>query len=286
MSTRSFPLLGLGFGTYLLGIATSLLLVRFNESPDAWQRNTTAVVAGLGILCVASSVVWIARRDFARDKDTSNAASAPRRPFGPAIGADSRTFDSVGTPDLDRPPSLENPQKEDFRTSFGEHVPRRPADDSLSEGRDHERSQREPAVPIDQSQPLGKNAGRNDSFMLAEPAPADLIEVWEAYRREGDGHFTVQGLQDQLDVRNLTATVRENEQVGARDCVLVVETPSRRLDFYVVPSFTKSPRKVSKWFYDHSDGALNGRIEKVLEIAKGRWTESGVGDTIQKGVVA
>ena len=286
MSVRSLPLLGLGLGTFLLGIATSLLLVRFNEYPDAWQRNFTVVVAGLGILCVTSSVVWTVRRDYARDGVTSNAASTPGRPFGPASGADSRTFDSVGTPDLDRPASLRTLQKADVRTSFGEDVPRRPAADSRSEGRDHERSQREPAVPIDQSEPLGKNAGRNESLMLAEPAPADLIEVWEAYRREGDGHFTAQGLQHQLDVRNLTATVREIEQVGARDCVLVVETPSRRPDFYVVPSFTKSPRKVSKWFDDHSDRALNGRIEKVLEIAKGRWTESGVGDTIQKGVVA
>lgn len=286
MSTRSFQILGLGFGTYLLGIATSLLLVRFNEYPDAWQGVSMAVVAGLGMLCIASSLVWIVKRNHAIDTAASDAGSTRAGPYGPTIGAVPHTSDSVGTPDSDSPVSLGQLQSADYTTRPGTDEPWHPAVDSASDRGGQERSQGEPTVPIGQPQALGKDEEHDDSPVLTEPEPADLIEVWEAYRREGDGHFTAQGLQHLLDARNLTATVRQNEHVGAWDCVLVVETLSRRPEFYVVPSFTKSPRKVSKWFDDHSDGALNGRVEKVLEIAKGRWTESGVGDTIQKGVVA
>lgn len=284
MSARSLPLVGLGFGAYLLGIATALLLIPFHGYPEAWQRISTAIVAGLGILCISSAVAWTVKCNNTVDTDAFDVGSIPERPVGSTTVASIPPSYSGRTPDLDESPR--QLQQANYGTVPDRDVPQHPAGDSASENGDHGFSQREPTVPIDETQPLAEHTGHNDLDVLAEPEPADLIEVWETYRREGDGHFTAKGFQDQLDARNLTAAVRENEQVGPRDCVLVVETPSRRPYFYVVPSFTKSPRKVSHWFDDRSDGALNGKIERVLEIAKGRWTESGVGDTIKKGVVA
>ncbi len=73
--------------------------------------------------------------------------------------------------------------------------------------------------------------------------------------------------------------------------MLVVETPSSVRDFYVMPSFNKSPRAVADWFDDDSGGALTGRIGRVARVAQGRWLEPGTGagrrfEVIEKGEVA
>ena len=119
-----------------------------------------------------------------------------------------------------------------------------------------------------------------------EPQAADLIRMWDNYRRTGDGHFNAQGFQRQLDDQGFEATALDSEQISVGDGVLAVETASRKPGFCVLPSFAKSPRAVSEWFDDRSSGALIGRIEQVLEIAEGRRTETGSIVTIRKGVVA
>ena len=80
-----------------------------------------------------------------------------------------------------------------------------------------------------------------------------------------------------LDHRGLAATVSGGERIGARGSVLIVETPSGAPDFYVLPSFNKSPRAVADWFDDNGDGALTGRTQRVTRLARGRWTEAGAG---------
>ena len=108
------------------------------------------------------------------------------------------------------------------------------------------------------------------------PQPGDLIDAWDEYRRNGDGHFSPRGLQDVLDHWGLDADVGRGDRVGADGAVLVVETfgtPS----FYVLPSFNKSPRAVAKWFDDNSGGALTGRTQRVARVAQGRWLEPGTG---------
>ena len=93
-----------------------------------------------------------------------------------------------------------------------------------------------------------------------EPQASDLIQVWDTYRREGDGHFTKRGLQKQLDDMEFQATVSADNRVGSSDCLLVVQTESQGPGFFVLPSFAKSPRAVRRWFADRSDGALNRTI--------------------------
>ena len=125
-----------------------------------------------------------------------------------------------------------------------------------------------------------------------EPQPGDLLAAWDDYRRDGDGHFNRRGLQGVLDHRGLAADVSGGERIGARDAVLIVETPSGAPDFYVLPSFNKSPRAVVDWFDDHGDRALTGRTQRVTRLARGRWMEAGTGassrnfEVIGRGEVA
>ena len=125
-----------------------------------------------------------------------------------------------------------------------------------------------------------------------EPQPDDLLAAWDDYRRDGDGHFNRRGLQGVLDHRGLAATVSGGERIDARGAVLIVESPSGAPDFYVLPSFNKSPRAVADWFDDNGDGALTGRTQRVTRLARGRWMEAGAGagsgnfEVIGRGEVA
>ena len=123
------------------------------------------------------------------------------------------------------------------------------------------------------------------------PQPGDLIAAWDGYRRDGDGHFSRRGLQGVLDRRGLAADIGDGARVGAGGAMLIVETPSSAPNFYVLPSFNKSPRAVADWFDDSSGGALTGRTQRVTRIARGRWVEAGteIGrrfEVLERGEVA
>ena len=120
-----------------------------------------------------------------------------------------------------------------------------------------------------------------------EPAgPGDLLDAWDEYRRNGDGHFSPRGLQAVLDQWGLDVDVDHGDLVGAGGAVLVVKTFGSRT-FCVLPSFNKSPRAVAYWFDDAGSGALTGRTQRVVRVAGGRWLESGTGrfEVIQRGEV-
>lgn len=282
---RTVALLGLGFGIYLLGIATALLLVRFNEYPDAWQRYATALVAGVAMLVIVASVAWILKGDETSVADSSDNGSIRASQVESTAESMPHPAHDGSPPDTNLPIPVQLGVAESG-TAPDEDLPGRSADDSAPVDCEGEPRQGNSTASISPTESIAQNDGQPDPPVATEVQAADLIAVWDLYRREGDGHFNAQGLQERLDARHRGATVREHEQVRAKDCVLVVETPSRSPAFYVLPSFTKSPRKVSEWFDDHSDGALTGRIEKVLKVAEGRWTEDGMIDTIQKGIVA
>ena len=118
------------------------------------------------------------------------------------------------------------------------------------------------------------------------PQPGDLIDAWDEYRRNGDGHFSPRGLQEVLDHWGFDARVGHGDRVGAGGAVLLVEA-SGTPNFYVLPSFNKSPRAVAEWFDDHSGGALTGRTQRVARVARGRWPESGTGrcEVVERGEI-
>ena len=123
------------------------------------------------------------------------------------------------------------------------------------------------------------------------PQPGDLIAAWDDYRRDGDGHFSHRGFQAVLDQRGLAAEVSAGDRVGAGGAVLIVETPPNTPNFYVLPSFNKSPRAVADWFYDNSGGALTGRTQRVTRVAQGRWVDPGTGirrrfEVLERGEIA
>ena len=137
--------------------------------------------------------------------------------------------------------------------------------------------------------PTGEAApprGVGESPPLEPAGPGDLLDAWDEYRRNGDGHFSARGLQAVLDQWGLDVDVGHGDRVGAGGAVLVVESFGSPT-FYVLPSFNKSPRAVADWFDDAGSGALTGRTQKVVRVGRGRWLESGSGrfEVIERGEV-
>ena len=142
---------------------------------------------------------------------------------------------------------------------------------------------RPPHAPVDETAPPREV----DEPPPLEPArPGDLIDAWDEYRRNGDGHFSPRGLQAVLNQWGFDVNVGHGERVGAAGSVLVVETVGSRT-FYVLPSFNKLPRAVADWFDDAGSGALTGRTQQVARVGRGRWLESGNGrfEVIERGEV-
>ena len=102
-----------------------------------------------------------------------------------------------------------------------------------------------------------------------------LIAGWDRYRVDGDGHFNTHGLEQQLNRSETPANVRDGGAVEAEGSVLVVEHPGGDDGrFFVLPSFTKSPRASPDWFHDAGDGALTRRTRTIHKLAEGEWTDS------------
>lgn len=146
----------------------------------------------------------------------------------------------------------------------------------------------DPRGPVDETAASPPEA---DEPPRREPAgPGDLIDAWDDYRRNGNGHFSPRGLQEVLVRWGFDMDVGHGKRVGAGGAALVVETFGTP-DFYVLPSFNKSPRAVADWFDDHSGGALTGRTQRVTRLARGRWLERETGsarrfEVIEKGEIA
>ena len=119
------------------------------------------------------------------------------------------------------------------------------------------------------------------------PQSSDLIDAWDEYRRNGDGHFSPRGLQELLDQWELAARVSHGDRIGAGGAMLLVETSPGTPHFWVLPSFNKSPRAVADWFDDASSGALKGRTQHVARLARGCWLDSGTGrcEVVERGEV-
>lgn len=270
-------------GSYFLGVATSLLLTRFTSYSSTGKTVTTLLVVALGGASLATSLYLVRRREASQDMGASveggvslGRETAPLPGMQLVVGTQ-----SVQEHPIDRPGASETRTAQDFETRlFPSREPTWPV--VASEGHDPEsgsRNERQQSPPHKTSRP-----NRSERLPI-EPQASDLIKVWDTYRREGDGHFNVQGLQRQLDALDFQATVSDDDRVGSRDCLLVVETESQKPGFFVLPSFAKSPRAVQRWFADQSDGALNRRIERVAEVAEGRWTPKG-SEVAKIGLVA
>ena len=287
------------------------------ETSDELKNLVPAALAVLGTILVSVGLVF-ALGGPSRTEGTTR-ASAPI----------TTGFPSAGPEDDSAPPAGSAPSK-----STGLAAPTTPEDDSAPPAGsapgpgepDVAPSRRNgetfPSVPEAVNEPEGvpqRGAGEDSGARVAleaadepedalpvaalaseeppaaeEPSPCDLIVAWDEYRRVGDGHFNRRGLQDVLDHRGGGATVRNGAEIDAGGAVLIVEVPSRKPHFYVLPSFNKSPRAVADWFDDASDRALTGRTQRMTRIARGRWVgpeaEAGANgrrfEVIERGEVA
>ena len=142
--------------------------------------------------------------------------------------------------------------------------------------------------PEREIQPSAGIAGAGAAAAVPTIDPDALVAAWDAYRSGGDGHFNSEGLQGVLDDHGIEAVVMKGESIGAGDQVLMVLECDPGSRVFLVPNFTKSPKSVADWFDDQSDGALTGRVRKLVKLAEGNRTLPGKTDfdLVVRGCVA
>ena len=223
MRARSVAILGLCGGSYLLGIATSLLLVEFSQFPDTWQHVTTLVLAALAVIILATSVALILQPDDVPDgyPPGAGAVCASREESVtqtmPSVSFRNEPYGAVRDPGF---------------VEAGRNTGNREGPDAVAvvlppsvEGGEVPGPQ--PGILGDELRPPATEpAGTGEPPRTQEPQAADLIRVWDNYRRTGDGHFNAQGFQRQLDDQRLEATVLDRRthqcwrrRAGARNTV-------------------------------------------------------------------
>lgn len=264
MSARNRAVLGhlsLCGGSFSLGVATALVLVRFGEFSANWQFGIAVAVAVTAVVLVSAGFVALVRESAADDPGhRPGHASAVTM----EVTADQTVLQATGP------------------GTAGDALPATPAAQSVSSETGTEVAGDESSSDSDVATPP---VGEPEPDTVAELRPADLIDAWNNYRRTGNGFFNTHGLQRVLDERGGEATVSRGDRIHGGGNVLVVEMPSRKGHFFVLPNFAKSPRAVEDWFDDNSDGALTGRTEQVIQVAEGRWTDSGF-EKVKRGAVA
>ena len=324
-TARRVAALGLGVGSACLLAATLVYLAAtLDMSPAAWPetgrwataRNLTlAAAAVMGAVLVSVGAVFallertgvltavtVPRRSMQEPGPRHDAPESevpvpvPDQRAGPSGAQDAEpgAFRFDGTARDDRPDSPASGASDLDRTGTVPISSREPSQSLADES--EQAAEPEPEVqPPEPRAPASGTTPRTLAFEEPPPAevpqPRDLIAAWNDYRRDGDGHFSRRGLQRVLDKRGLATEVSGGDRVGSGGTVLIVETPPCTPQFYVLPSFNKSPRAVADWFDDTGGGALTSRTRRVTRVAHGRWIEAGTGSkrrfkVVERGEVA
>lgn len=298
-------------GTYLLGVVTTLALLHFDEIPRLGQ---TLLVVSL-LLLVGVALLLATRQHEPERAESPDVDSADPPPEEVLTGQrvqlnrqDSgdrhpQTDDKVGdapqaTPALG--PSvtqdlLESQTKRQSPLKVGASTSTRTVE-QIRSGRSYSPARTAPPKSASTESDLTESAradpGQPERGLVQEPQISkpelrqeDLIQLWQDYWREGDGHFNSSGLRSQLSNHGLDAEVIEGAEIGAGDSLLIVDPKSCSQHLYLLPSFTKSPRAVREWFDDQSDGALTSKTRKVLELAVIGRTGTGF-EIISRGIVS
>ncbi len=113
------------------------------------------------------------------------------------------------------------------------------------------------------------------SLALPEtPMPAELASqvesltaLWNRYLAEGNGLFSVRGLQRQLDKETLAGEVLSGESLGLSDSVAAVDLKDEWGRLYLVPSFTRSTLAVADWFDAPFSNARTALVKRLLRPA-------------------
>lgn len=273
-------------GAYLLGVITSLALVRFDKVPDREQALLIVLLAALVLTGLLLSLNMYNRHaeDEQRRGKASRAAGQKqdRVPAIPSGQLDHDRGDRMALADVGI--NATDLTKSPARVDLGQQgAGVQAAHAGSSEGRAKDLRHRQ-APQGDSIEPASEPVYEQPS---QEPKlrEEDLIQVWQDYWRKGDGHFNSRGLRSQLVDHGLKAEIIAGSELGAGDNVLIVDPKYRSGLVYLLPSFTKSPRAVGDWFDDRGSGALTGKTQRVIELAIGKRTNRGI-EIVKRGVVS
>lgn len=136
-----------------------------------------------------------------------------------------------------------------------------------------------------ETEPVGYLEGESvaGASMYSVVDPGRLVEIWESYRRKGEGKFSAQGLQQRIAAAGITADVLPGEQFGAGDNVLAVDFRVGG-PLYLLPNFHKPVRTVSPWFQPLGPESRTAVIQRLIRPATARRSESGL-DLETKGEI-
>ncbi len=260
--TTFLALLGVVFGIYFLGIATALAVVWFGGQTD-YRLALTLSSAALSGLLLAGGALGLY-------------ADTPGKPRAPKLEASvpGAAPDPIGGPAKPDPtpvrPNPAPPTKAELAAAGISPPPIQPPE-----------SQVEPALP-------GTTAPTATVGPAPEPKlrPEDLIQAWEEYQRDGDGHFNERGLQDVLAEREIPAQVLNGDRIDLAGSALIVQGTTSQTRFFVLPSFGRPPRAVQAWFDDRGSGGLTARTGRLMRVAEGRWTGEDGYTLVERGEVA
>ena len=140
---------------------------------------------------------------------------------------------------------------------------------------------------------------RHADMALSHPAPdksdgavpqldlgPELKVAWERYLVGGNGHFNKEGFKDELSDAGLDVDVWSLDGEAGRAVLAIGDLRTSDRSFFVVPDFTKYPGTAQHWFNDESGGRVGSRIKELRRLARGRWSENGNAEVVEKGSVA
>jgi len=96
----------------------------------------------------------------------------------------------------------------------------------------------------------------------------ELIQVWEEYEANGDGHFTPAGLGQRLENAGLEARAIAGEELGSGDAVLGVEPLHGGSQVYLLPDFNRPASAVADWFENQGSGVRTAYIKRLIQVAE------------------
>lgn len=185
-----------------------------------------------------------------------------------------RSFEPDG--ELPGPSTNEGLQEKVSRTGPRDHLT----------GSDRER--REAAVgrsELEMSRPVIDEAFFDPPSEQPALRSIDLIQVWEEYESEGDGHFTPSGFSRRLASAGIDARALAGEELGVGDAVLAVEPLRGGSEIYLLPDFNRPASAVVQWFENQGSGVRTAYIKRLIQVAE---AERRGGELVirRKGIVA
>lgn len=290
MRTEREPLLAALTG-FFLGVFTTLAVIEFESS---WISRIVILVM-LAMLAAAAfaAFLFIKRQRAGGDAPASQGAwkhadaSAPEPVSGVAGGPAARPPAPKSTPEWHNPRA--EPQRDTtppgprgprsvHHTETPPSSPSRTTGPAAMMGNSSPRRRENDSVYYPEEESFATEPSSTPTISYISADPNRLVEVWESYRKKGDGRFNVSGLRQRLEAAGIAAEVVAGEHVGAGDCLLAIDFRGGG-PLYLLPNFNKPARTVSQWFQALGSESRTAVIQRLIRPATAR--RSGGGLTVE-----